>query len=85
MRYEADTPCIVGGADDCASFEQACSAKGFKNWWNVAVVSDSCDEAEDTEASLVAMFNSDCQEGGWLWRTRKNMHWKPPSKPSAAS
>jgi hypothetical protein len=39
VRYEADTPCIVGGGvNDEASFHQSCLQIGYKNWLNVAVV-----------------------------------------------
>ena len=69
VRYEADTPCIVGWVDDEASFHQTCLQNGFKNWLNVAVVSDTCDDvSEKTESGLIAAFNADCQEGGWLWK-----------------
>lgn len=70
-RYEAHTPCIVAwtGSGDEAFLHQTCLNDGFKNWLNVAVVSDTCDEAsEQTEACLIAAFNEDCGEGGWLWR-----------------
>jgi hypothetical protein len=67
-RYETDTPCIVAwGHEGEDVLHQACFRQGFKNWLNVAVVSDTCDEAsEQTEESLVASFNKDCREGGWL-------------------
>jgi hypothetical protein len=70
VRYEAETPCIVGddGSDE-ASFHQTCLQYGFKSWLNVAVVSDTCDTVVPaTESSLIAAFNKDCQEGGWLWK-----------------
>jgi len=70
-RYEADTPCIVAwaGSGEEASLHQTCLSCGFKNWRNVAVVSDTCDETpEQTEASLIDAFNEDCREGGWHWR-----------------
>src|SRR5262245_24534712 len=58
-RYAADTPCIVAWAGDYdeAVLHQVCLSEGFKNWLNVAVVSDTCDEvSEQTEACLVAAF-----------------------------
>lgn len=70
-RYEADTPCIVAWAGNCdeAALHQTCLCDGFKHWLNVAVVSDTCDEVpEQTEACLIAAFNEDCRQGGWLWR-----------------
>jgi len=69
VRYEADTQCIVGGGvGDEASFHQTCLQYGFKNWLNVAVVSDTCDEVlQQTESCLIAAFNEDCNKGGWLW------------------
>ena len=76
VRYETDTPCIVGGGvNDDASFHQTCLENGFKNWLNVAVVSDTCDDVLDkTESGLIAAFNEDCHEGGWL---RKMMNYRP--------
>lgn len=70
-RYEADTPCIVGWPDNSgvAVFHRNCLSYGFKNWLNVAVVSDTCDGVpEKSEATLIAAFNEDCREGGWLSR-----------------
>lgn len=73
-RYEAETPCIVASAltnsaDEESALHQACLDRGFKNWLNVAVVSDTCDGVpEQTEACLIAAFNDDCREGGWLWK-----------------
>src|SRR5262245_50041496 len=67
-RYGADTPCIVASAAtnteaDEASLHQACLDQGFKNWLNVAVVSDTCDAvSEQTEDCLIAAFNDDCRE-----------------------
>jgi hypothetical protein len=77
VRYQGDTPCVVGGGvSDEASFHQSCLQSGFKNWLNVAVVSDTCENVlEQTESGLVAVFNQDCQEGGWLW---KMMNYRPP-------
>jgi hypothetical protein len=76
-EYSADTPCIVAvpnsyTAAEEASLHQSCLDHGFKNWLNVAIVSDTCDSALDqTEASLLAAFNADCRDGGWL-RTMMN-------------
>ena len=73
-RYEADTPVIVAWPakhDDQAEekLHLDCLNNGFTNWLNVAVVSDTCDDVEtDAEDGLVAAFNEDCQEGGWLWK-----------------
>jgi hypothetical protein len=73
-RYEADTPCIVAEPTTFTQAEEAllhqtCLTSGYKNWLNVAVVSDTCDDAsEQTAPCLIAAFNEDCQEGGWLWR-----------------
>jgi hypothetical protein len=70
-RYEANTPCIVAWEDNDAeaALHQSCLGEGFSNWLNVAVVSDTCDDApEQTEAGLIAAFVEDCREGGWLWR-----------------
>ena len=70
--YDADTPCIVawaGSGEEETSLHQTCLSYGFKNWLNVAVVSDTCDEAlEQKEECLIAAFNDDCREGGWLRR-----------------
>ncbi len=66
-RYEAHTPCLVawGGDDDEAALHQAGLSEGFRNWLNVAVVSDTCDEvSEQSAACLIAAFNEDCREGG---------------------
>ena len=74
--YEADTPCIVASPanriyteTEYESQHQDCLKRGFTNWLNVAVVSDTCDDvATPTVDSLVAAFNDDCREGGWLWK-----------------
>ncbi len=87
-RYEADTPCIVASATEHtgaeeASLHQACLDHGFKNWLNVAVVSDTCDNvSEQTEACLIAAFNDDCREGGWL---RKMMNHRKSDLPPQAT
>jgi hypothetical protein len=71
-RYDADTPCIVASAAtnteaEEASLHQAYLDHGYKNWLNVAVVSDTCDDvSEQTKARLITAFNEDCREGGWL-------------------
>src|SRR5262245_3801815 len=69
-QYEADTPCVVGGTEnDGPSFQGTCVDNGFKNWLNVAVVSDTCDEvSKKTVSALVEAFNEDCREGCWLWK-----------------
>jgi hypothetical protein len=78
-RYEGDTPCIVASATthteaEEASLHRACLDHGFKNWLNIAVVSDTCDTvSEQTEPCLIAAFNDDCREGGWL---RKMMNYR---------
>ena len=78
-RYEADTPCIVASAtthteSEEASLHQTCLDHGFKNWLNIAVVSDTCDTvSEQNEASFIAAFNEDCRGGGWL---RKMMNYR---------
>ena len=67
--FDRDTPCVVSEMLDEESFGQTCIANGFKNWLNVAVVSDTCDEVlEKTVDNLIMAFNDDCREGGWLWR-----------------
>jgi hypothetical protein len=69
-EYKSDCPCVIGAAaaDDFPS-HQDCLSYGFKHWLNVAVVSDMYDSAtEKTESGLIAQFNKDCQEGGWLWK-----------------
>jgi len=87
-RYEADTPCIVASdpsntAAEYASLHQACLDHGFKNWLNVAVVSDTCDAvSEQTEMSLIAAFNADCREGGWL---RKMMNYRKSDSSAEAT
>lgn len=74
VRYESDTPCIIAlpAIDDKseeASLHQMCLNNGFKNWLNVAVVSDTCDDVlQRTEPSLIDAFNADCRQGGWLWK-----------------
>src|SRR5262245_61200266 len=79
-RYESDTPCIVAVPttdEDEESLHQSCLDHGFKNWLNVAVVSDTCDEAsQQTETCLIAAFSDDCREGGWL---RKMMNYRNSS------
>ena len=59
-RYEADTPFIVAVPttdEDEDSLHRTCLDHGFKNWLNVAVVSDTCDEApQQTEVCLIAAF-----------------------------
>ncbi len=79
VRYEPDTPCLVGGGlDDAASFHATCLEHGFENWLNVAVVSDTCDEVlEGTEAALIAAFNRDSQEDGWLWKMMNYRQTEP--------
>jgi hypothetical protein len=75
-RYETDTPCIVASPanhiyteTEYESQHQDCLKRGFTNWLNVAVVSDTCDDvATHTEDGLVAAFNEDCRGGGWLWK-----------------
>jgi hypothetical protein len=83
-RFEGDTPCTVGGGlGDEASFHDACLENGFKNWLNVAVVSDTYDEVLDkNETALIAAFNEDCQEGGWLWKMM-NYHQKGDGGPAS--
>ena len=70
--YRPDTPCMVVWDDfgeQYLSLHQACLDQGFKNWLNVAVISDTYDEvSEKTEENLVAAFNEACREGGWLWK-----------------
>jgi len=70
-RYEADTPCVVAwGSDvDEVALHQLCLIEGFKNWLNVAVISDTCDDAPGPgEEDLITAFNEDCREGNWLWK-----------------
>jgi hypothetical protein len=78
VQYSVDTPCIVGGGvNDEDSFHQTCLDHGFKNWLNVAVVSDTCDAVSQQSApSLVAAFNEDCQAGGWL---HKMLNYRNPT------
>jgi hypothetical protein len=77
--YKTDTPCIVAWAwleDDWDSIHQTCLDQGFQNWLNIAVVRDTCDEvAEQIGDRLVAAFNEDCRDGGWLW---KMMNYRNP-------
>jgi len=75
---KVDTLCIVGGSvDDETGFHQACLDRGFTNWLNVAVVSDTCDAVSPkTELSLVAAFNVDCMAGGWL---HKMLNYQNPA------
>src|ERR1700722_20479961 len=70
VRYEADTPCVVSSEEDeDGSFHQMCLHYGFKNWLNVAVVSDTCDDVSpQTEPCLVAASNEACREGKCLWK-----------------
>src|SRR5580765_8522074 len=69
VRYEVDTPCLVGMDESGEAFHQLCLQHGFKNWLNVAVVSDTCDDAtQQTEPCLIEAFNNDCQKDGWLWK-----------------
>jgi hypothetical protein len=72
-KYSPDTACIVppfpspySDAEE-ASLHEECLSRGFKTWLNVALVSDICDTApEQTEASLITVFNEACSEGGSL-------------------
>lgn len=81
MRFESDTPCIIAMPATTLEAEEAilhqlCLDDGFRNWLNVAVVTDTCDGAVQTESSLIAAFNEDCREGGWL---RKMMNYRKSS------
>jgi hypothetical protein len=69
-QYTAETPCVVGWDEDEDSlFRRACLEHGLVNWLNVAVVSDTCDDAmEQHVPHLIRAFNEDCREGGWLRR-----------------
>lgn len=84
-RYEADTPCIVASstkltAADYALLHKTCLDYGFKNWLNVAVVSDTCDEVSpQSEVCLIAAFNDDCREGCWLGKMMN--YWNSGSSP----
>jgi hypothetical protein len=77
-QYETDTPCLVAWPATDAEGEplhQTCLQRGFKNWLNVAVVSDTCDAvSEKTETALIVAFNEDCREGGWLWKMMNYKH-----------
>lgn len=72
-KYSSDTACIVPSfpspyseAEE-AFLHDECLSRGFKNWLNVALVSDICDTAPDqSEASLIAVFNAAGREGGSL-------------------
>jgi hypothetical protein len=79
-HYEVDTACIVAwaeGNESWAAVHEACLDQGFTNWLNIAVVSDTCDGVStQTEACLVAAFNDDCGEGGWL---RRMMNYRAPN------
>ncbi len=74
LEYEVDTPCIVSWAAtndelDETALHLTCLHYGFKNWLNVAVVSDTCDDVlEKSQESLIAAFNADCRDGCWLSR-----------------
>jgi hypothetical protein len=78
-HYKADTTCIVASPatyteTEYEALHEDCLNRGFPNWLNVAVVSDTCDEAAThTEDGFVAAFNEDCREGGWL---RKMMNYR---------
>jgi hypothetical protein len=86
-RYEAGTPCIVASPDrgtDYESLHRMCLDQGFRNWLNIAVVSDTCDEVSpQTETCFVAAFNDDCREGGWLRRMMN--YWNSDSSPQSPS
>jgi hypothetical protein len=75
-QYKADTPCLIGwDEDELSPFRQACSRHGLVKWINVALVSDTCDDVADKDIPhLIAAFNEDCREGGWL---RKMMNYCP--------
>jgi hypothetical protein len=83
-RYETNTPCIVVTPDPTAEVEeealhQDCLNKGFANWLNVAVVSDVCDDTEThTEDGLVAAFNKQCKEDGFLSKQMNYRRQPPP-------
>lgn len=87
-RYEIDTPCIVAWPTtyteaEVESLHQTCLNYGFKNWLNIAVVSDTCDEvSEKTESCLIAAFTKDCREDGWLW---KMMNYRKSDSSSLSS
>jgi hypothetical protein len=81
--YEVDTPCVVASSftpTEAEGDHQSCMNKGFKNWLNVAVVSDTCDDVTtQTKEAFIAAFNEDCQEGGWLWKMK---NWESPKSHS---
>jgi hypothetical protein len=67
--YEVNTPCLVAWAigSEEPSIHESCVSSGFKNWLNVAEVSDICDAASDqTEKSLTAAFDESCRQEGSL-------------------
>jgi len=74
--YAANTPCIVADPiayppEEHTLLHQACVSQGFEIWFNIAIVSDTCDDAaEQTESCLLAVFNQDCKTDGWLWKNR---------------
>jgi hypothetical protein len=77
-RYEPSTSCLVAipseySKEEIELLHRDCLSRGFLNWLNVAVVSDTCDSVETkTEEALVSAFNEDCQVGRWL---RKMMNY----------
>ena len=69
-HYEICTPCFICWSmqpEDAPIEHSIALSYGFSRWLNIAVVSDTCDEVtEPTPERLVAAFNADCREGGWL-------------------
>jgi hypothetical protein len=74
--YQAETRCIVGGDEqEDSSLRESCLEHGLVNWLNVAVVSDTCDDVSPKDIpSLVAAFNEDCRDGGWLHKMMNYRH-----------
>jgi hypothetical protein len=76
--FQPDTLCLVawsesGDRGDWEALHRACRRHGYDFWLNVAVMTDTFDEVRPwTEAGVVAAFNEDCREGGWLWRMWNN-------------
>jgi len=84
-QYAIDTPCIVPEPvtwerSEEAALHQICLKYGFKNWLNVAMVSDICEEVlEQDQETVIAAFNASCAKGGGLagW-----MNWRREEVPA---
>jgi hypothetical protein len=76
-NFDPLTSCVVSLAQGDAeeSMHKQCIEKGFGYWLNVAVITDIYDNLDDKADTdeLLAVFNAECQEGGWL---KRHLKWR---------